>query len=107
MHLCARAFYLAIYFKLIIGTPLIKDLMNEITPRYFAYWTEIGTLLDIPQETLNIIKHDYSKHGDWKCCNRMFEEWLKKGTSATWEKLHAAIKSPAITAFADQDDSAG
>ena len=90
-----------------IGTPLLKDLMNKVTPHYCAYWTEIGTQLDVPQETLNIIKHDHWKQGEWKCCNRMFEEWLKKDTSATWEKLHTAIKSPAITAFVDQDDSAG
>ena len=91
------------------GTPQLKDLMNEVTPHYCDYWTEIGTQLDMPQGILDSIEieHSYGKWVQQRCCNKMFKEWLERDTSASWEKLDAAIKSPAVAAFSDKHISAG
>ena len=83
--------------------------MNEVTPHYCNYWTEIGTQLDVPQGILDNIESDYSygKRAQQRYCNEMFKEWLDRDTSASWEKLNAAIKSPAVAAFSDKRSSAG
>ena len=83
--------------------------MNEVTPHYYDYWLEIGTQLDVPQGTLENIEGDYGcgKQAQKRCCNKMFMEWLKIDDSASWEKLDAAIKSPAVAAFSDKHSSPG
>ena len=83
--------------------------MNEVTPHYCEYWREIGTQLDMPQGLIDSIQaeHDYGKRTQQKCCDKMFKEWLDRDTSASWEKLCTAIKSPAVAAFSDKHISAG
>ena len=72
--------------------------MEEITPHYCAYWKEIGMLLNIPQGVLESIEHEYAHgyRGLRRCCNEMFMEWDSRDISASWKKLHAVLKSPAI-----------
>ena len=74
------------------STPLLKDLYRNITPHYALDWKVIGTLLDIPTETLNIIEHD-CVYKATRCCNVMFEKWLKIDTTASWKKLFAVTES--------------
>ena len=74
------------------GRPLLKDLHNYITPNFAAQWRMIGTLLDLPSGTLDIIKYD--NHDKARpCCDAMLEEWLEVDPSASWEKLLKVIKS--------------
>ena len=77
-------------------TPLLKDLYQDITPQYAADWKVIGTLLGLPSGELNAIEAGYPTNIKW-CCNQMLEKWLEMDTTASWEKLHAAIESPAVT----------
>lgn len=103
MHAIIYIVALLHYFH--AGTPRLKDLINEVTPRYCAYWNEIGTLLDIHKGTLDSIESEYRDQR--RCCNKMFEEWLDRDISASWEKLLSAITSPAVTVFLVENDRAG
>ena len=62
----------------------------------------IGTLLGIPKEELNIIEAGYPTNLKW-CCNRMLERWLEMDTTASLEKLSAAIHSPAVSGTHEDD----
>ena len=62
----------------------------------------IGTLLGIPKVELNIIEADYPTNLK-KCCNRMLEKWLEMDTTASFEKLSAAIHSPAVSGTHEGD----
>lgn len=84
-------FLIAIY-----KTPSLKDLYEHITPRYGANWKVIGKLLGVPKGELDIIEATFPTNLKW-CCNKMWEIWLDKDTTASWEKVFAAIGSPAIS----------
>ena len=76
--------------------PLLKDLYQYITPHYATDWKVIGTTLGLPAGDLNAIEAGYPINVKW-CCNRMFENWLEKDTTATWNKLFTAIESPGVS----------
>ena len=76
--------------------PKLKDLYQYITPKYATQWKEIGTLLDLPIEELNIIEHDNNFKAK-KCCNSMWNKWLEVDTTVSWGKLITVIKSPAVS----------
>jgi len=52
----------------------------------------IGTLLDLPSGTLDIIEHD-NHHKAAPCCNSMLEKWLEVDVRASWNKLLKVIES--------------
>ena len=56
----------------------------------------IGTLLDLPSETLNIIEHNHMFQVDL-CCNAMLGNWLQVDITASWGKLFAVIESSAVS----------
>ena len=78
------------------SAPSLKDLYQHITPQYAADWKAIGTLLGLPSGELNAIEAGYPTNVRW-CCNHMFEKWLEVDPNPTWEKIHTAIKSPAVS----------
>ena len=78
------------------AAPSLKDLYQHITPQYAADWKVIGTLLGLPSGELNAIEAGYPTNVKW-CCNHMFEKWLEMDPNPTWEKIHTAIKSPAVS----------
>ena len=80
-------------------TPLLKDLYQHITPQYAADWKVIGTLLELPTPTLDIIEHD-NHYKARQCCNAMLSKWLEVGTTASWKKLLTIIESPAVSCSA-------
>ena len=88
-------------FTIVNNKPLRRDLYNYITPRYATQWKVIGTLLDLPSETLNIIERNHMFQVDL-CCNAMLGKWLELDTSASWGKLFTVIESPAVTSKLDQ-----
>ena len=58
-----------------------------------AEWHNIGTLLNIPDGTLNTIKHDEGGSGANSCLRVMLTEWLKKtDPSPTWSELADAVE---------------
>ena len=56
----------------------------------------IGELLGVPTGELNAIEAGWPTNAKW-CCNQMLEKWLDMDTTASWEKIHAAIESPAVS----------
>ena len=76
-------------------TPTQRDLQRHITPEYAADWREIVEL-GLTDAKLREIEVNYLRDVK-QCCNRMFSEWLKVDTTASWEKLFTAIESPAVS----------
>ena len=76
--------------------PALRDIQQHITPQYTADWREIGIQLGVADAKLRAIRED-NPHSVKNCCNSMFSEWLRVDTTASWEKLLAAIKSPAVS----------
>ena len=83
--------------------PSLKDIYQHITPHYAADWKVIGTLLGLPSGELKSIEAGYPTNVKW-CCNQMLEKWLENDATASWEKLFAAIKSPAVFSTPDKGD---
>ena len=76
--------------------PQLKHLYHHITPRYAVKWKEIGTLLGLASERLDIIEHDNHDKAE-PCCNEMLKWWLCVDLTASWEKLFTVIESPAVS----------
>lgn len=72
--------------------PSLKDLYENYTRKCATYWREIGILLGIHNEDLEIIKNDNFHAGAVCCCNAMFQKWLETDKSASWEGLLKAIE---------------
>ena len=83
--------------------PLLRDLYQHVTPQYATQWKLIGTLLDLPSETLNVIEYDHRDKAE-RCCNAMLEKWLQVDIAASWEKLFTIIKSTAVSGALDKGD---
>ena len=60
--------------------------------RYAPQWKHLGRLLNIDQNLISILQHNYG-NDCVKCCIRMLEAWLEQSTydDATWEILICAI----------------
>jgi len=91
--------YQVISFAIVDAIPLLKDLYQHITPHYAPEWKLIGTLLDLPTATLDIIEHD-NHYKAKPCCNTMLSKWLEMDTTASWRKLFHVIESPAVSCSA-------
>ena len=76
--------------------PKLPDLYEHVTPRYALKWKEIGTLLGVASEKLDIIEHD-NFHQAEPCCNEMLKWWLRVDPTASWGKLFTVIESPAVS----------
>ena len=85
-----------VFYDVVYSIPSLRDLYQLVTPHYATEWREIGILLGLPNERLKIIKADNPRDIK-RCCNQMFQAWLQTDTSASWEKLFAAIESDAVT----------
>ena len=60
-----------------------------------AIWHDLGIeLLDPDVEELDIIEAGCSDIN--KCCTKMFQMWLKKQPTASWNQLIEALKQPGI-----------
>ena len=70
----------------------MKDLEEHVVTRFATQWRQLGYLLNIDQNSLDILQHDYPN--DCKeCCSRMLDDWLQENTKeiTTWEILINAI----------------
>ena len=76
--------------------PTLRELQGHVTLQYAADWREIGVELGLTDAKLREIRED-NPHSVKRCCNRMFSEWLRVDTTASWEKLFTAIESPAVS----------
>ena len=61
----------------------MKDLSNQVIPTVCPLWRDIGLQLNLKTPMLNEIKANC--HEDVRqCCSRVFEEWLKQHSKASW-----------------------
>ena len=72
------------------GTLTLSNLLKELWP-LASDWKTIGTMLNVPHETLNIIQHDYLNKA-LDCLREMLREWLEGDSSPSWEKVVEAVK---------------
>jgi len=84
------------YLSTVSTTVTQKDLQRHVTPQYAADWREIGVELGLTDAKLRAIRKN-NPHSVKDCCNDMFSEWLRLDKTASWEKLFAAIESPAVS----------
>ena len=72
-------------------TPSIKDLSSQVVPFICPMWKDIGLHMDLNIAILNEIEYNHLSDVR-KCCTRMFEEWLKQDTKASWSTVLSALK---------------
>ena len=89
---------ISLFFTLVYTKPLLRDLYQYITPRYGAYWEVIGELLGLQTGALRIIEAEWPTNIE-RCCNKMLKKWLDIDITASWQKMFAAIESPAVLCF--------
>ena len=68
------------------------DLENEVIPTVCPLWREVGRQLHLKTSLLDEIDADCCVYGVRRCCSRMFEEWLKQDSEASWYAVWSACK---------------
>ena len=82
--------------------PSLQDLQNHFTAQCAGQWRVIGTQVGLSTGALDIIEYDNCNEA-FPCCNAMFELWLELDTTATWDKLFAAIEPPTASHSASDE----
>ena len=54
-------------------------------------WFELGELLEIPYDVLEVIDIDCEKHGTKRQRSKMVHTWLQREPAASWSKLCGAL----------------
>ena len=70
----------------------MKDIEDHVVTIVATQWRHLGNQLNIDQNLLDILQHDYPN--DCKeCCSRMLDAWLQQNTheNTTWGILIDAI----------------
>ena len=75
-----------------------------ISPNFGAHWKVIGVCLGMPNGEMKIIEANHPNDAKG-CCNKMLGKWLELDPNASWEKMFAAIESPAIATQAGMIDT--
>ena len=72
--------------------PEMKDIEDHVVTRLATQWRQLGKQLNIDQNLLDILQHDYPNDCE-ECCSRMLDAWLQWNTHAntTWGILIDAI----------------
>ena len=84
-------------------TPSMRDLTNQVIPTVCPMWRDIGIQLNLDVTILNEIDVDCLGLVR-KCCMRMFEEWLKQDTDASWCTVLSACKKVKDNLSASPDE---
>ena len=86
--------------------PIMKDLNKHIIPWVATKWYDLGLELLHPkhENLLSIIQEDH-KNDALACCRRMFNEWLRRSTDATWSQLKVAATEADLNNVASAIDS--
>ena len=69
--------------------PKVAHLQKFITKNYAVHWKRIGMLLKIEDDSLNKIALNTNEVSI--CCNAMWNEWLSKSITASWDDITKAI----------------
>ena len=65
--------------------PKEAHLKKFVTKNYAVHWKRIGILLNIEEDTLNKIALNNNEVSI--CCNAMWNEWLSKSITASWDDI--------------------
>ena len=78
--------------------PSLKYLNRYVKQPVGSRWYDLGIeLLEADDiEGLNKIKSDNPKDHDNRCCTEMFQLWLRKQPTASWNQLIESLKQPVI-----------
>ena len=89
---------------LVNSKPTKKKLLDHVVARVTPLWYDLGIALFNEDQELNldIIKSNYTVKKT--CCKEMFWHWLSTDTSASWQKLIQALRSPSVELFVVADD---
>ena len=70
----------------------MKDIEEHVVPYLATHWRQLGKLLNIDQNSTDILQHDHPNNCK-ECCSRMLDDWLQenKQEDTTWEILMRAI----------------
>ena len=70
----------------------MKDVEDHVVTRLATRWRQLGEHLNIDQNSLDILQHNYPNDCE-ECCSRMLADWLDKNTheNTTWGALIDAV----------------
>ena len=82
---------------LVDSKPSKKKLLDHVVTYVSPQWYVLGVKLfkEDQESHLDIIELDHVGDNK-KCCIDMFWYWLNTNTSATWQQLIEALRSPAV-----------
>ena len=91
-YICSRKYI----FALLVGDqrPTLKYLNRYVRSSVGLKWHDLGIELlesDKSIEELDKIEAEYKSDLD-KCCTKMFQLWLRKQPSASWNQLIEALR---------------
>ena len=72
--------------------PTLRDINNNVVPKWASKWRQLGTQLNIDQHLMDNIEHDHSNDCE-SCCSEVITEWLDINPAASWEDIIAAVDS--------------
>ena len=75
--------------------PQLQELAKEVVDKVAYKWIQLALSLGLSGATIDAIRYDYQTLR--ACCVRMFEQWLKDDTTASWSKLVAALRSKPLS----------
>lgn len=78
------------------SAPRARDTSNDIIPYMASHWFELGQVLDIDLDQLNIIDHQYGSAGNvQERCRRLLYDWWEQtlAQDRTWERIVNALES--------------
>ena len=66
----------------------MKDVEDYLVTRLATQWRQLGEQLNIDQNSLDILQHNYPNDCE-ECCSRMLADWLDQNTheNTTWGTL--------------------
>ena len=66
----------------------MKDVEDHVVTRLATRWRQLGEHLNIDQNSLDILQHNYPNDCE-ECCSRMLADWLDQNTyeNTTWGAL--------------------
>ena len=71
--------------------PDMKDLNTYVVQQQAAQWEELGLELGLKRYHIDNIARDHP-HEAVICCRKMLQKWLDIDSSASWRKLHDAVR---------------
>ena len=89
----------------------MKDLNKHVVKQQAAQWEGLGLELGLERYHIDNITKDHPNESVI-CCRKMLQEWLDIDPSASWRKLHDAVRrirspTPGSTSTVSSADSTG